>query len=108
MALIARVYRSDPDERRSAVRYPMGVGATLRASEGEPIDVLIYDLSLTGFRMETAAVLDLEEPVWIHDFVMVTADGAEIDIAELRDRFQDAYARIWTGELEDEDRKSVV
>lgn len=65
MALIARVYRSDPDERRSAVRYPLEVGATLRVSEGEPIDVLIYDLSLTGFRMETAAALDLEEPVWI-------------------------------------------
>ena len=65
MALIARVYRSDPEERRSATRYPLEVGATLRVSEGEPIDVLIYDLSLTGFRIETAAVLDLEEPVWI-------------------------------------------
>jgi len=65
MALIARVYRSDPDERRSATRYPLEVGATLRVSEGEPIDVLIYDLSLTGFRMETTAALDLEEPVWI-------------------------------------------
>jgi len=52
MALIARVYRSEPVERRRAVRYPMEVGATLRSAEGEPIDVLIYDLSLTGFRME--------------------------------------------------------
>ena len=65
MALIARVYRSDPDERRSTVRYPLEVDATLRVSEGEPIDVLIYDLSLTGFRMETTAALDLDEPVWI-------------------------------------------
>ncbi|MEO9131889.1 MAG: PilZ domain-containing protein [Sphingomonas sp.] len=65
MALIARVYRSDPDERRGAERYPLEVGATLRRPEGEPIDVLIYDLSLTGFRMETPEALDLEEPVWI-------------------------------------------
>ena len=65
MALIARVYRSDPDERRGAVRYPIEVGATLRRAEGEPIDVLIYDLSLTGFRMETPEALDLDEPVWI-------------------------------------------
>lgn len=65
MALIARVYRSDPDERRGAVRHPMELGATLRGAEGEPIDVLIYDLSLTGFRMETPAALDLDEPVWI-------------------------------------------
>ena len=65
MALIARVYRSEPVERRRAVRYPMEVGATLRGVEGEPIDVLIYELSLTGFRMETPAALDLEESVWI-------------------------------------------
>ena len=65
MALIARVYRSDHDERRSALRYPMEVGATLRGAEGEPIDVLIYDLSLSGFRMETTAALDLQEPVWV-------------------------------------------
>jgi len=43
----------------------MEVGATLRGVEGEPIDVLIYELSLTGFRMETPAALDLEESVWI-------------------------------------------
>jgi hypothetical protein len=43
----------------------MEIGATLRSAEGEPIDVLIYDLSLTGFRMETPAALDLEESVWI-------------------------------------------
>jgi hypothetical protein len=66
MALIARVYRSDPDERRGAVRYPIEVGATLRASDGgTPIDVLIYDLSLTGFRMATAEPLDLDAPFWI-------------------------------------------
>jgi hypothetical protein len=65
MALIARVYRSNPEERRGAVRYPMEVGATLRGSEGEPIDVLIYDLSLTGFRMATPELLDTEDPIWI-------------------------------------------
>ncbi len=51
MALIARVYRSDPDERRGATRYPVLVDATLRASdEGQPLDVLIYDLSMTGLQ----------------------------------------------------------
>jgi len=65
MALIARVYRSDPDERRGAVRYPIEVGATLRGPEGEPIDALIYDLSLTGFRMETSAALDQDEDISI-------------------------------------------
>ena len=65
MALIARVYRSDPDERRAAVRYPIEVGATLRASDGQPLDVLVYDLSMTGFRIETPEALDLDAPIWI-------------------------------------------
>lgn len=65
MALIARVYRSDPDERRAAVRYPIEVGATLRASDGQPLDVLVYDLSMTGFRIETTEALDLDAPIWI-------------------------------------------
>ena len=65
MALIARVYRSDPDERRAAVRYPVEVGATLRASDGQPLDVLVYDLSMTGFRIETTEALDLDAPIWI-------------------------------------------
>ena len=65
MALIARVYRSDPEERRAAVRYPVEVGATVRASDGQPLDVLVYDLSMTGFRMETTESLDLDAPIWI-------------------------------------------
>jgi hypothetical protein len=66
MALIARVYRSDPEERRGAPRYPVLVDATLRASDdGQPLDVLIYDLSMTGFRMETSEALDLESMIWI-------------------------------------------
>lgn len=65
MALIARVYRSDPDERRAAVRYPVEVGATLRAADGQPLDVLVYDLSMTGFRIETPEALDLDAPIWI-------------------------------------------
>lgn len=66
MALIARVYRSDPEERRGAPRYPVLVDATLRASDdGLPLDVLIYDLSMTGFRMETSEALDAEAMIWI-------------------------------------------
>ena len=66
MALIARVYRSDPDERRGATRHTVLVDATLRAADdGQPLDVLIYDLSMTGFRMETSETLDPEAIIWI-------------------------------------------
>ena len=56
----------------------------------------------------TGAATDSGEPIWIHDFLMVTADGAEVDVAELRDRFQEAYQRIWTGEMEDDGFNRLV
>ncbi|MES1973777.1 MAG: PilZ domain-containing protein [Pseudomonadota bacterium] len=65
MALIARVYRSRPDERRGAQRYPAEVDATLRVVDDVPLDVLIYDLSMTGFRMETAEPLDPGTMIWV-------------------------------------------
>src|SRR5260221_654309 len=44
----------------------------------------------------------VETVVWIHDFAMVTADGADFDIGQIRDNFQGAYAKIWAGEMEDD------
>ncbi len=43
-----------------------------------------------------------QQSVWLHDFTMVARDGAEIDVATIRDNFQEAYARIWAGEMEDD------
>jgi len=85
MALIARVYRSDPDERRRAERYPVEVGGTLRGSDGEPLDVLVYDLSMTGFRMETTATLDLDAPIWIG------IAGAQVNAAVVARRGPNGY-----------------
>jgi len=67
-------------------------------------------ISENAYAVEPAGMPDTfnGEPVWIHDFAMVTADGAEIDVAELRDRFQDAYSRIWTAELEDDGFNRLV
>ncbi|MBL8710408.1 MAG: NAD-glutamate dehydrogenase [Rhodospirillaceae bacterium] len=49
-----------------------------------------------------------EQPVWIHAFTMVTADGAEIDIAGIRDKFHKAYGKIWTGQMEDDGFNRLV
>ncbi len=62
-------------------------------------------ISENAYKVEPAGT---EEPTWIHDFSMVTTDGSEIDVAELRDRFQDAYGRIWTGEMEDDGFNRLV
>ena len=43
-----------------------------------------------------------EQSVWIHDFTMATADGAEVDISLVRDKFHKAYVQIWAGQMEDD------
>jgi glutamate dehydrogenase len=47
-------------------------------------------------------------PLWLHEFCMVTPDGAEIEVAEVREIFHDAYVRVWTGALEDDGFNRLV
>jgi glutamate dehydrogenase len=49
-----------------------------------------------------------DKPVWIHDFAMVTADGADVDVPQIRDKFHEAYARIWAGDAEDDGFNRLV
>jgi len=49
-----------------------------------------------------------EQPIWIHAFTMVTADGRDVDIAAIRDKFHEAYAKIWDGQMEDDGFNRLV
>ena len=49
-----------------------------------------------------------DKPVWVHDFTMCTADGAEVDVPQIRDKFHEAYARIWSGDAEDDGFNRLV
>ena len=48
------------------------------------------------------------DSVWIHDFGMVTADGREIEISEVKNVFHEAYAQIVAGEMEDDGFNRLV
>ncbi len=52
--------------------------------------------------------LGQEQPIWIHAFTMVTADGGEVDIGAIRDKFHEAYAKIWGGQMEDDGFNRLV
>ncbi len=54
------------------------------------------------------AAADGREKVWIHDFGVIDRSGAEIDVAETKSRFQDAFARIWRGEVEDDGFNQLI
>jgi glutamate dehydrogenase len=40
------------------------------------------------------------DAVYIHDFGMQRSDGGAIDLERLRQPFQEAFARVWSGEME--------
>ncbi len=45
---------------------------------------------------------DDSAPLWVHDFGLSYAVSEASDTSEVRSLFQDAFARIWQGEMEDD------
>jgi len=46
--------------------------------------------------------------VWIHDFGMRAADDRPIDLSAVKANFQEAFARIWRGDMEDDGFNRLV
>jgi glutamate dehydrogenase len=46
--------------------------------------------------------------VWIYDFGVVDRAGLEIDVAETKQRFQEAFERIWRGEVENDGFNQLI
>ncbi len=51
---------------------------------------------------------DLEQSVWIHDFAMRAAGDRAIDLSKVKDKFHQAFARIWRGEMENDGFNRLV
>ncbi|HET7480746.1 MAG TPA: NAD-glutamate dehydrogenase [Rubrobacteraceae bacterium] len=47
-------------------------------------------------------------PVWIYDFGLVHEAGGELQTGEVKDIFQDAFARTWRGEVEEDGFNRLV
>ena len=47
-------------------------------------------------------------PVWIHDFGMLHAEGPDFDPDRIDEKFRDAFARIWSGEIENDGFNRLV
>jgi glutamate dehydrogenase len=46
--------------------------------------------------------------LWVHDFGMEIADGGDIEISRIKALFEDAFARVWSGEVEDDNLNRLV
>ncbi|HTN50553.1 MAG TPA: NAD-glutamate dehydrogenase domain-containing protein, partial [Burkholderiaceae bacterium] len=51
---------------------------------------------------------DGAEPLWIHDFELEAPAGDELDIAALAPAFEDAFARVFTGRVDNDDFNRLV
>ena len=47
-------------------------------------------------------------PVWIHDFTARSQNGLPIDCAMVKEKFQDAFAAVWDGRMEDDGFNRLV
>ncbi|MCB9947084.1 MAG: NAD-glutamate dehydrogenase [Rhodospirillaceae bacterium] len=48
------------------------------------------------------------QSIWIHDFGMASRDGRAIDLGGVKELFQDAFERVWTGEMESDGFNHLV
>ncbi|MBP0589364.1 NAD-glutamate dehydrogenase [Paraburkholderia sp. LEh10] len=47
-------------------------------------------------------------PAWIHDFGLELADDTEFDIERVKGLFEDAFERVWTADIEDDNFNRLV
>ncbi|MCC6611267.1 MAG: NAD-glutamate dehydrogenase [Burkholderiales bacterium] len=47
-------------------------------------------------------------PVWLHDFGLIAGEGAELDLEAVDAIFVDAFARVYRGEVENDDFNRLV
>ncbi|MEX2298550.1 MAG: NAD-glutamate dehydrogenase [Dongiaceae bacterium] len=91
-----RPIEAAPDELRFKI---YNAGDQLALSEILPM-LEHMGLKVIGEVPFTIEPAGLGRVVWLHDFGMRTADGSAVDLASAKERFQDAYARVWLGEAE--------
>jgi glutamate dehydrogenase len=51
---------------------------------------------------------DADHEVWIHDFGLVIRTGAAVDVEAVKEVFEDAFARIWSGEMQNDGFNKLV
>ena len=48
------------------------------------------------------------QKLMIHDFGLETRDGGDVDLKAIKEKFEDAFARVWRGEIESDGFNALV
>lgn len=81
------------------------VGDPLPLSDVIPV---MENLGLRVMDEHPYAIRHPARPCWIHDFRMLYQTKREIDVQQVREDFQQAFARVWNGEADSDDFNRLV
>ncbi len=77
-----------------------------------PLSDVLPILERMGLRVLTARPYELELPAgerrWILDFDLCEDSGIRVDVAEVKDIFQESFASVWQGETENDGFNRLV
>ncbi len=83
-----------------------------RHAKGLPLSQALPMLEHMGVKVEDEHPYRVDRsgaaPVWVHDFGLSYAGQEAPDTASVRDKFQDAFAKVWYGLLEEDGFNALV
>ncbi len=100
------LYRAD-DAPASSVRFKVfSKNVALPLSDVPPM------LENMGLKVIDEIPHEIEigdgETMWLHDFGMITRDESDIDVAEIKDAFEQTFDRVWCNDVEDDGFNGMV
>ena len=82
-----------------------------RAGAPMPLSDVLPMLEHMGLRVIGEMPYELapeDGPAWIHDFDLTLSGGGTADLRAVRGKFQEAFARLWTGDIENDGLNRLV
>ena len=102
-----KVYHSTDPVPLSDI-LPMLENMGLKVIEETPYRIEPHGPEDAGSRDDGSPGDHGEGGFWIHDFGMKSEGDAEVDVTAVKQRFQDAFTRIWSGEAENDGFNRLV
>ena len=102
MSLYRRLEAPDDELQFKLFQYKRPVSL----SEALP---MLENMGLTVRAEHPSTIIpSADEPVWMHDFAMLHGEGNQLDLDLIRDIFQDAFAKLWDHQIENDGFNRLV
>jgi len=94
------------EDADSAVRFKL-----FRLGEAVPLSDCLPVLENMGFRILEEHPFEIsrgDEEIWMHDFFMQSTDGSDINLSRMRERLEETFSAVWSGEADDDPLNRLV